>query len=105
MSKRNGKKQVSTPTARELRVASAIGRAVSDHLNPQLARMTTTLERMDVGIGDIKNELASHGRLLASHGKELTSHGKKLDPLVSGSIGVGRFLALEERVTVLERSR
>ena len=80
--KTNGKKKTPAPTVRDLRLASAIGQAVSDHLNPQLARMTETLDHIDATLGE---------------------HGRKLDQLISGAVGVGRITKLEDRVAVLEQ--
>ena len=93
MSKTNGKKKTLAPTPRDLSLASAIGQAVSDHLNPQLAKITATLERIETG----------HGKKLDSIDTTLGEHGKKLDQLIAGTVGIGRMTKLEERVTQLEQ--
>lgn len=67
-------------------------------MNPQLARIGTTLGDIKIELGEIKTELGEINGVL-------TSHGSKLDPLIAGAVGVGRFTALEERVSALERNR
>ena len=79
-----------------MRFASAIGQAVSEHLNPQLSRITETLERIDATLGE-------HGTKLDRIDATLEAHGGKLDQLISGAVGIGRITKLEDRVTALEQ--
>lgn len=109
MSNENGMTKKPKPlSSRDRSFVSTVAKAIVDRLDPQISAMASGVDDLKTGVREIRTAVGEvrTGRVgIAGIQTLVTRNGEKLDQILSNTAEVERFLALEARVSALERAR